>query len=616
VKFSDQPEVDTVAHPGAMLPEPAPVNERGGGNLRDNWRYLGQFALKHRTQIICLAIAYGLILGFLGIQNVPFWDDAGRQLQGFSRWGSHDARWGSELFAFMLNSGFPVVDLGLLTFILSALILTLTSVLMIYLLVPQSANWVTFAVALAMGVNPWFLNGLAFRFDGPFFAFSLLLAVLPATGLTQSRKWVFTLYAICTWLTFNFYQTAVGVLIALALTVCLLRWLRGVMIAHTLTGVFLGVAAGAVAYLIQVNLIGARQDIGFDFRSPIGALVRNLRTFLLAFLGDNPAWWLSLYLAVFLLVIFALMRQPNGRRPVAATLGIVSYIGLAILASGGALLLAVNPIIGHMARFRFSLAVWIAIGAIIVSGAQFEDRVFRYLVGAILVLFSYAWVSFAFMFSQYLRNEDDALRFQAGVIFQDVLTIHRPGDQVIYDSLVFQDSQLSQQMVRRYPIFANPSYAERPTLDFHTVRWRLAGITGIPENDLLEIGALQRPSVCDVLTPTGPVLEGSRWNVWRSDERTICVTTPLVARLAASNGDSFTLAIPAGPNPQVALEHFTVEVWSVHNQDDLRVFTPFAVENGELLFAISPPPNGWTDEAIAAHFRFDDDFRYQLIWNR
>ena len=62
----------------------------------------------------------------------------------------------------------------------SAIILTLTSVVVLYVMFDgEQISWVSAMGSVFIGINPWFLEPISFRFDAPYICLSVLVSVIP-----------------------------------------------------------------------------------------------------------------------------------------------------------------------------------------------------------------------------------------------------------------------------------------------------------------------------------------------------------------------------------------------------------------------------------------------------
>jgi hypothetical protein len=593
------------------------------------------FLRKNKLPVGLLTVAYIFLLAIIGMQNVPFWDDSMRNLSGVSGWGSWDGRWGSELVGRALNAGRPMVDIGITSFIVSGIVLAAAATLVVWILVASKANWLTWVIALCFGLNPWILNALAFRFDGPFMAFSVLFAAAAMLWYRTRYLWFFLACAGFAFVVANFFQSSIGLILTLLLTRALLDWVNrrepNRVIASRVGLGFAGVALGVVAYFIQALVFGTGRSGWFDLRNPFGAFANNLFHFIRVFLLDNANSWLLFTVAMVVLAIFVLLSQSQ-RRLWQVLLAIPVYLGVSILASGGVLLFATAEHISVQARFRFPLAMGLAMLAMIASTAGAGagkrwvngSKVLRLVATVILLGFAYLWLMVVPLFANVLREQQDTLRFQASMIFSDAFQVYRPGDMIVYDPNIFINSRHFARVGERFPIFANTTYVGVINQHNDTVRDRLIALLGLPAgtlvatNDLPEACTFRNPDIHEL------VITGSRWEIWRATENVVCVTFPPLADLYVNE--------PARQELQVNWQHFPfaptevidianvntgqlqMAIWSLINPGDVQWVFADSLENGNAIYVVPAPPTGWEGHLLVAHFFIDGEFMFQQIW--
>jgi len=590
-----------------------------------------EFINANRVKASLLAIAYVLLLAVIGLQNVPFWDDSLRRLNGMTAWGPWDGRWGSEAIGRLLNSGTPIVDLGLTTFVVSAVVMAAASLVVVWALVGAQATWLTYVLALAFGLNPWILNALAFRFDGPFMALSVLLAV-SAIFLYRARPWQAVVgYALSAWAVANFFQSAIGIILTLLMTKLLIDWVQGRLSAPEslvrLGLAFGGVAAGVVAYAGQSRLLGTGRSDWFDLGHPFTAFPNNLYHFLRVFLLDNGMSWLVVTGLVFLIAAYAILRQSQ-RGLIKPIFVFICYLIISVLASGGVLLFATAEHVSVQARFRFPLAMGIGMLAIVASAndvfpplATWTPSI-RVISQLVLGVFAYLWLATVFLFAGVLGEQQDALRFQAGLIFSEVFTQYRAGDAIVYDPNIFTNSVYSQRVAQRFPIFANPSYLGVINTHSDTVRDRLAELLGLGQEVLY--ATAEKPGICDLVPADAQAITGARWVTWRADADFICVTFPAVAQIVEQNPEHQTVQLNLNAVPfdatirpnlwDLPAEQLEMALWSLENPADIQWVTPTSLTDGIARFDISAPAAGWQGNIVVAHFFANGEFVFQQIW--
>jgi len=508
--------------------------------------------------------------------------------------------------------------------------MALASAIVVWALADDAANWLTWLLALAFGLNPWILNALAFRFDGPFMALSVLGAVVPLLWYTAKNKWFFIAVFVATFVVANFFQSAIGLILTLLMTKLLLDWVRNTELPSVLLrklGLAFGaVALGLAAYFAQTLLLGTGRSDWFDLSNPLGAFPNNLFHFLRVFIREQPISWLvvtGLALVWALSTIVQQFRtQLPGRSLVKFWLVLAGYAIVSVLVSGGVLLLATAEHISVQARFRFPLAMWLALLAIVGSVSQPRSRILRISSRAVMIALAYLWLSLVFLFASALGEQQAALRFQASLIFPDVFSVYHPGDTIVYDPVILANSMYMTRAAQRFPIFDNSTYVGFLNLHSDNVRDRLTEMLNVPAGTLLATPEL--PGVCDYRPPTTLAVRGPRWEVWRSSEDVVCVTFPALAQVVETSPtehlvtldlNSFPFATAERPDlTTLTPDNLEIAFWSLSNPQDIQWTKPISVDQGIATFQLLAPPGGWQGDFGVMHIFLNGNLLFQQIW--
>ncbi len=160
-------------------------------------------------------------LGILSIMraNRSYLDDVGRSLYGYADWVA-SARPLSELFSWFFYFGPTTVDASPFTQILAVAILSLVSLLLLEALRAR-ITWTNVLCTIPIGLSPYGLENLSYKFDSPWMAMALLLAVLPCCFMNSGRRIFLVVSALCLFGCASFYQPALGAYLCVAVYVCL-----------------------------------------------------------------------------------------------------------------------------------------------------------------------------------------------------------------------------------------------------------------------------------------------------------------------------------------------------------------------------------------------------------
>lgn len=212
--------------------------------------------IKRNKFVLSLILGVYLLVNInISLAEYPYIDDIGRQILGYTGFSEHYSRYLSEFSARLIQGGAHLTDPGLTTNIITAFILTFASTILLFVLFPSKK--VTPVLALAstvIGINPWFLEPLSFRFDNPFMSLSILVSILPFI-FWESRKLFSVCSVVCIYLMCNSYQASSGIYILMTLTLLFLEVVySGKLNIKSLICSVLSYVGGMALYKIQITI--------------------------------------------------------------------------------------------------------------------------------------------------------------------------------------------------------------------------------------------------------------------------------------------------------------------------------------------------------------------------
>jgi hypothetical protein len=155
-----------------------------------------------------------LLLYFVGIGALLradrlFLDDLGRAMTGMRGWGT-GGRPLSDFLASVFYLSSRTFDASPLTQLTAAGILAVVSFLLLKA-VRVKASWSSMLCVVPVGLSPYILENLSFKFDSPYMAAALLFAVLPpALTCLKNNRVIFAVSAVCLYCACALYHAALG----------------------------------------------------------------------------------------------------------------------------------------------------------------------------------------------------------------------------------------------------------------------------------------------------------------------------------------------------------------------------------------------------------------------
>ncbi len=140
--------------------------------------------------------------------NRLYLDDLGRALYGYADWVAA-ARPLAEFLSWLFYLGPTTVDASPLTQILAAFLLALASFMLIET-VRARPSWGVVLCTVPVGLSPYGLENLSYRFDAPWMALAVVLALIPGCLYRSGQKVFFLVAACCLFASAALYQPALG----------------------------------------------------------------------------------------------------------------------------------------------------------------------------------------------------------------------------------------------------------------------------------------------------------------------------------------------------------------------------------------------------------------------
>lgn len=369
------------------------------------------------------AILFGIYL--LGISallraNVYYNDDQGRFFRGNRGWDDW-SRFFTERSSIYFFGGKFAVDVSPYSQILAVAILALVGILLLGLLYKRKAFTIWEVVALVpLGLNPFFIVNLSYKFDAPFMAFSLLAAVFPLVFRFSGARWYVLACFLGSLLVMTSYQASFGIFPMLVILLLLRMWQEKGW--HKELGGFLwqsllGYGAGAL-YFYLVVMIAPRKDyldVSIPALSEIPEfLLKNYTAYFSKVLdGFTPLWLISTLVIFGSFLVYFISKKRN---LIGFSLPLVSLV-LMLLLSFGFYPILVEP--QTHTRAMYGLAVVVVLcGVVLVE--QGGRPVFRL---PILVL-AYSFFIYSLVYGNSLTVSKDYKDFRYQLVYEDL--IHLP----------------------------------------------------------------------------------------------------------------------------------------------------------------------------------------------
>ncbi|MGC6570048.1 glucosyltransferase domain-containing protein [Streptococcus parasuis] len=416
----------------------------------------------NKFQIGFVAAIYLLFAIYLGSINYYYIDDIGRRLDGTTGFAQHYARYFAEYASHLVQGDSHLTDLGLTTYILSALILTQISSLVIYIVnSEETISWVTAFVSIFIGLNPFGLELFSFRFDTPYMMFSLLFVIIPFLWFKTNQK----LYALSSiigiFLMFNSYQASSGIYIMLVIFLGLLEFAKELDFMRHFqfllsSAAYYGIAL--VSYFIEMRMNpqllsrGENTSIASLTELP-AAIVNNTRVYFETYQNELPNLWKFCILILIVVFILQLIFSARKSRVFLFFISLM-YLLMSAVLSFGVYIASTATLADDRPRYAYGLAI--LVGVIVIYVVSKRNQRFLNLVGKLVaIVLTYYTLSFSMAYVSALDNQKTDFEMQAAVLSTQINTYLTDENNLVFINRFLEDSQAYVNATTNYPILDN-----------------------------------------------------------------------------------------------------------------------------------------------------------------
>lgn len=385
------------------------------GYLSNFWEFI-----KRNKKACFIILSIYLVVNInIGLAEFPYIDDIGRQLEGYSGFSEHYSRYLSEISARLIQGGSHLTDPGLSTNIISAFILTFASVTLLFVLFPsKKVNLALTLSSTVIGINPWFLEALSFRFDNPFMSLSILVSLLPFI-FWESKK-LFNLFSIiCIYLMCNSYQASSGIYILMVLTLVFLELIYGKKFnIRGLLNSAVSYIVGMVLYKVQITIkppIFAEQGKTPGLFQLPNVILGNAKGYLKNIYLQSSKTWIYLVIVLLLLLIVNILISGKQKKIFSLFYTFI-WLSVGSVISYGAYLALPMQFYLMRPRYEYGLGAFISIILVVIVGISSKNSILSIIKSLVSGLFVFYMLTFSFIYVSTLKQQNTIFETQSSIL--------------------------------------------------------------------------------------------------------------------------------------------------------------------------------------------------------
>ncbi|MBR2803169.1 glucosyltransferase domain-containing protein [Candidatus Saccharibacteria bacterium] len=390
----------------------------------------GSFVKENRFLVkpfLVMMVIYLVGISAIILAGVHYADDVARTNFGYSGWTGF-SRYFSTIMAFGLHADGYLTNIYPLPQILAVVILAVASIMLICIISGKEvfkekpSKWILRIIAVVpLGLSPYMLECLAYQYDAPYMAVSVLFAVMPLL-FRNCPKWVYGLAifvgvtVVCT-----SYQAAVGIMPMLVVMVAVKKWSEGETRKkwENVKFVLLSAVVFAVSLLFFQKILMKPRDAYVSNSLPsIDKLVPeffgHLGEYFELVFSDFKILWLVIIgvICVGFLVIFVMRTKRN--KILASATALMMVVLVFVMAFAFYALLD-KPLYATRAMYPFGVSM-----AVISVYVVNDYRLFAKIMRVPVVILSWCFLVFAMTFGNALREQDEYRNMLQDMVISDL----------------------------------------------------------------------------------------------------------------------------------------------------------------------------------------------------
>lgn len=374
---------------------------------------------KFRIQFFILLAINIIALIAIIRANYYYTDDLGRTIYGYEMTGDF-SRYIANILSELFHGNSWLADISPLPQLIALFIISLSEIILLSVfssLLNKEPSRYAFVALIPIGLSPYFLSCLSYKYDAPYMALSVLVSIIPLVFYSYNFKIYSTSVFIGTIIMCTTYQVSSGLLPMIVLIMSLLMWIK----KDSYRKIFSFLLSSAISYFIALIVfrIAIMSPVSKENYVDVGVSLTNLLPNTINYFkllnSDFPTIWMILCFTVFALFIILIINKTKQNKIISGLISIVVCI-CAFILSFGAYIVFNNPLTDT--RSFYGLGVFLSIMCCII----FLNN--GYYIGKLsVVAISGFFIIYSFIYGNALSIQKNYIDFRTEQIINDCNSI-------------------------------------------------------------------------------------------------------------------------------------------------------------------------------------------------
>lgn len=384
-------------------------------------------------------------------------DDMGRQIEGVREWMNF-YRYIDEIGSIFIHTSKRLMDIAPLTQFIAIFFLSLSSFFAIKIFNKDKFTIPACFISLLIGIFPYFLANVSYRYDSPYMALSVLASIIPFLFFNKKDTFIFT-SVICLLIMCMTYQASSGIYIMMSVLCVIYKWLldkENFKEILKTTGICILCFCVTLFSFYKIFSISSETEIYVDESINIAAIIPNCINYIKVFLQDfNKTPILIFSVLIILLSVILLIKNSKQKKAVSIP-AVIILVLFSIPLSFGIYIALGNP--SHDPRGMYGIGILIALLSIILyNQLSSNPKVIRIISYIFLTCFIYSNLVFSFAYGNAQAEQKNYINFRATLLLNDLANIVEESDEPA--QFVFKGdighAAIVQNMIKVYPVMGS-----------------------------------------------------------------------------------------------------------------------------------------------------------------
>lgn len=366
----------------------------------------------YKKPFLILFSIYVIAMTAIFRANFNYKDDIGRIAWGSKGWDDF-SRYINCFLSSFIHADSYLTDVSPLPQLLAIVLLTLSSIILLKILLEKKkfSLWELIAV-IPLGLSPYFLECLSFKYDSPYMALSIFVSIVPLLFYKKSLFKYLIIIIICILMMCMSYQASSGIFPMIVILISLKRYINKENFKSILSFIFISIVGYILGLFIFKYFFMHDVDTYVSNSIPelselFPTIIGNLGIYFNYIINDFKIEWLIFIGILCLGYMCAVIYNSKCNKSISFILALFS-VGLMLVLSFGMYSVLEVPLFLPRTMYGFGLFI-VLLGVYIVSSRKLYITKLFYFV----LCWSFFVFSFTYGNALYIQNEYTNFRLES-----------------------------------------------------------------------------------------------------------------------------------------------------------------------------------------------------------